>query len=46
MNIVLDNKWIGQRTIRPDGMDKVTGRAQFAGEADEQASEGIIRHRR
>src|SRR3954453_13197604 len=30
MNIVLDNKWIGQRTIRPDGMDKVTGRAQFA----------------
>ena len=30
MNIFLDNKWIGQRTIRPDGMDKVTGRAQFA----------------
>src|ERR1700754_435709 len=30
MNIVTDNKWIGQRTIRPDGMDKVTGRAQFA----------------
>src|SRR3954451_24363017 len=30
MNIVLDNKWIGQRTIRPDGVDKVTGRAAFA----------------
>ena len=30
MNLVTDNKWIGQRTIRPDGMDKVTGRAQFA----------------
>ena len=27
MNIVTNNKWIGQRTIRPDGMDKVTGRA-------------------
>jgi CO/xanthine dehydrogenase Mo-binding subunit len=24
-----DNKWIGQRTIRPDGVDKVTGRAAF-----------------
>ncbi|MBS0240770.1 MAG: xanthine dehydrogenase family protein molybdopterin-binding subunit [Proteobacteria bacterium] len=24
------NKWIGQRTIRPDGQDKVTGRAQYA----------------
>src|ERR1700753_470760 len=30
MNPVPNNKWIGQRTIRPDGMDKVTGRAQFA----------------
>src|SRR5919201_1702808 len=30
MNLVTNNKWIGQRTIRPDGMDKVTGRAQFA----------------
>src|SRR6202012_4632641 len=30
MNIVTNNKWIGQLTIRPDGMDKVTGRAQFA----------------
>src|SRR6476469_2847722 len=30
MNVVTNNKWIGQRTIRPDGMDKVTGRAQFA----------------
>src|SRR5215510_574162 len=24
-----NNKWIGQRTIRPDGVDKVTGRAAF-----------------
>jgi CO/xanthine dehydrogenase Mo-binding subunit len=24
-----NNKWIGKRTIRPDGMDKVTGRATF-----------------
>jgi CO/xanthine dehydrogenase Mo-binding subunit len=24
-----DNKWIGKRTIRPDGEDKVTGRASF-----------------
>jgi CO/xanthine dehydrogenase Mo-binding subunit len=23
------NKWIGKRTIRPDGVDKVTGRAAF-----------------
>jgi CO/xanthine dehydrogenase Mo-binding subunit len=27
---VIDNKWIGQRTVRPDGVDKVTGRAAFA----------------
>ena len=26
---VSDNKWIGKRTIRPDGADKVTGRATF-----------------
>jgi len=25
----LDNKWIGKRTPRPDGADKVTGRAAF-----------------
>ena len=25
----MDNKWIGERTIRPDGADKVTGRATF-----------------
>src|SRR3981189_850399 len=30
MNIITNNKWIGQRTIRPDGADKVTGRAAFA----------------
>src|ERR1700755_417167 len=30
MNLVTNNKWIGQRTIRPDGIDKATGRAQFA----------------
>ncbi len=27
---ILDNKWIGKRTIRPDGADKVTGRAGYA----------------
>ena len=25
----IDNQWIGKRTIRPDGEDKVTGRAAF-----------------
>jgi CO/xanthine dehydrogenase Mo-binding subunit len=30
MNAFTPNKWIGQRTIRPDGVDKVTGRAAFA----------------
>jgi CO/xanthine dehydrogenase Mo-binding subunit len=25
-----DNKWVGQRTPRPDGVDKVTGSAQYA----------------
>jgi len=30
MNVITNNKWIGQRTIRPDGVDKVTGRAAFA----------------
>ena len=27
---VMSNKWIGTRTIRPDGADKVTGRASYA----------------
>ena len=27
------NKWIGENTIRPDGADKVTGRAAFAADA-------------
>jgi CO/xanthine dehydrogenase Mo-binding subunit len=35
----MSNKWIGQRTIRPDGADKVTGRAAFA--ADTQMA-GMI----
>ncbi len=26
----MDNKWIGKNTIRPDGADKVTGRAEYA----------------
>ena len=26
---IMDNKWIGKRAIRPDGADKVTGRAAF-----------------
>src|SRR6201996_5886757 len=34
MNGVTNNKWLGQRTIRPDGMDKVTGRAQFAADTN------------
>ena len=29
-DVSLDNKWIGQRTLRPDGIDKVTGSAQYA----------------
>src|SRR5260370_33695941 len=29
MNIVTNNKWIGQRPIRPVGADKVTGRGAF-----------------
>ena len=29
-DISLKNKWIGQRTPRPDGIDKVTGSAQYA----------------
>ena len=28
-----DNKWIGESTIRPDGADKVTGRAAFAADS-------------
>src|SRR5258707_2840787 len=32
MNIVTNNTWIGQRTTRPDGAYKVTGRAAFAAE--------------
>src|SRR5262249_53641235 len=34
MNLVTNNKWIGQRTIRPDGVDKVTGRAAFAADTN------------
>src|SRR6202163_142293 len=34
MNIVPNNKWIGQRTIRPDGADKVTGRAAYAADTN------------
>ena len=33
MNTMAPNKWIGQRTIRPDGVDKVTGRAAFAADS-------------
>src|SRR5262245_4346206 len=29
-----DNKWIGKRTPRPDGADKVTGRAAYAADAN------------
>src|SRR5471030_2490500 len=34
MNVITNNKWIGQRTIRPDGADKVTGRAAFAADTN------------
>ena len=34
MNIVTNNKWIGQSTICPDGVDKVTGRAAFAADTN------------
>jgi len=30
---IADNKWIGKSTIRPDGEDKVTGRAAYAADA-------------
>ncbi|MCO6418783.1 xanthine dehydrogenase family protein molybdopterin-binding subunit [Siccirubricoccus sp. KC 17139] len=32
MNVITptENKWIGARTVRPDGADKVTGRAAYA----------------
>src|SRR6201993_635446 len=30
MNVITDNNRIGQRTIRPDGVDKLPGRAAFA----------------
>ena len=29
-----DNKWIGKRTPRPDGADKVTGKAAYAADAN------------
>ena len=29
-DVSLENKWIGQNTVRPDGIEKVTGSAQYA----------------
>lgn len=29
-DVSIENKWIGQRTLRPDGIEKVTGSAQYA----------------
>ena len=29
-DVIMNNKWIGQSTIRPDGTEKVTGSAQYA----------------
>jgi CO/xanthine dehydrogenase Mo-binding subunit len=29
-DVALDNKWVGKRTPRPDGVDKVNGSAQYA----------------
>ena len=51
MNVITNNKWIGQRTIRPDGADKVTGRAAFAASEDLVSGEahlyrGILLFRR
>ncbi len=43
MNVITNNKWIGQRTIRPDGADKVTGRAAFAADT---TMPGMISRRR
>lgn len=35
MNIISgDNKWIGQNTIRPDGVEKVTGMARYGADGD------------
>src|ERR1700693_4327774 len=34
MNTAPNNKWIGQRPTRPDGADKVTGRAAFAADTN------------
>ncbi len=31
---VINNKWIGERTVRPDGADKVTGRAAYAADTN------------
>src|SRR5258708_32941681 len=39
MNVITDNKWIGQRTHRPDGAGKVAGRAAFA---DDTTMPGMI----
>ena len=33
----MSNKWIGKSTIRPDGADKVTGRAEYAAVTDQEA---------
>lgn len=32
-DVTATNKWIGKRTIRPDGEDKVTGRAAYSADA-------------
>src|SRR3977135_1070461 len=34
MNVVTHKSWLGQRTIRPDGADKVPGRAAFAADTN------------
>ena len=36
MDTPANNKWIGQRTIRPDGEDKVTGRAAYSADTKMQ----------
>ena len=32
--VTQDNKWIGKSTIRPDGVDKVTGMARYGADGD------------
>ena len=41
MNVIC-NKWIGKNTIRPDGADKVTGRAQYSSDTTMPGIFGVM----